>query len=82
MTWDSHEPSNQAKPSASHPQGWEGPGWWDEWHAGAQDGVRGSLRSGRPVGPRHRHHAADLERFGQRLQRVGQPRFERVGRDR
>jgi vancomycin resistance protein YoaR len=30
MTWDSHEPSNQAKPSASHPQGWEGPGWWDE----------------------------------------------------
>ncbi len=30
MTWDTREPRDQAKPSASQPQGWDGPGWWDE----------------------------------------------------
>jgi vancomycin resistance protein YoaR len=30
MTWDPREPRNQAKPITSQPQGWDGPGWWDE----------------------------------------------------
>jgi vancomycin resistance protein YoaR len=30
MTWDTREPRSQAKPSTSQPQGWDGPGWWDE----------------------------------------------------
>ena len=30
MTWDTREPRKQAKPSASAPTGWDGPGWWGE----------------------------------------------------
>jgi vancomycin resistance protein YoaR len=30
MTWDTKDPSKPTKPSASQPQGWDGPGWWDE----------------------------------------------------
>jgi vancomycin resistance protein YoaR len=49
MTSDTNQQRNRAKPGSSQPQGWDGPGWWDETKPASQPTASVRAAVGQPL---------------------------------